>query len=1631
RDVRNRVYRITQAELTGGGLITASFLGTTTWGDVSGGSGSTGASAGDVSPDGSEILVKNYQNVFYYRREPGQSIAEALIGVEPIVVPYVVESKGEGVTFDPATGGYFTINEINPRTVYFYDRTLDTVAPTAELILPRDNGPLDADPLEGQLLVGSRVDLQIGLTDLNLDDGSVTAATVSIARDAAPFDAFSISYDAASDVIRLLPDAGTFPDGSYEIVVSGGVDKIADISGNELPSTTFNLLVDSSLPPQPTATGESYQVVEDRLLTIAVNRGVLANDGDGQGDPLTAVLVDEPTNGSLALAADGSFSYDSDENFFGVDTFTYRADNGTFQSDLITVRITVSPRNDLPVAVDDAYEVEAGRTLTTSEAYAGVILDAQPVGYWRLGEAPGSTTAVDVTGAHDGVYQNFAAGDFEQPGAGSGDPDTSVFFDGVDNQVSVPHADELTITGDLTVEFWMYKTAEANDWQRLVGKGSDNVRTFGVWDRPGNDQRILFQQFNDSGGNVVSLTSNSIVGLNQWHHIVATVQGNIARIYIDGRFDALAGRSGVVGSDTQPLTFGKMPDMHTFFPGRLDEVAIYDRALSAAEIDEHFRLVSEQDGPVALSVLANDSDVDGDELTARLVDDVTHGTLRLADDGSFSYTPTEGFTDVDRFTYQAWDGVALSEVVTATIDVVTRPLAGNDQYQLDEDDTLTVEAAEGVLDNDSDAAGGPLSAVLDSDVSNGMLHLESNGSFTYTPNENFFGTDRFTYRASNGELQSNEATVTLTVLPTPDPPLATDDSYTVQMDGFLTTVAIPPPGTNPVKWDENGHYYSIVTGNRNWFAARDHAQTLQFLGAAGHLVTITSAAEADFLRANVLDPAPTSFIYIGLNDDEVEGLFRWVTGEPVTFTDWNPGEPNNAGGEDAVIVVRNSGWRWNDVDEFDLRFAYVVEFDVVLQSSILDNDTDADGDALSAELDDDVQHGMLQLNSNGSFTYRPTEGFVGFDRFTYRARAAGDLSDPATVTIHVNAIPVATGDDYQVDEDTTLSVNAAAGVLFNDSDLGGDELSAVLVDGPLHGTLDLSGDGSFSYTPSENFFGTDTFTYRASDGSLQSQVVSVSIDVVSVNDPPVAIDKTFTTDVNTPVEVTATVPPPQIVGETGFQEPAIGAMSYVAGSGGEAELGFDLEVFVGTVGVQEFGAGNQQFLINDGEIQLRTDLVDVTSFSSLHVSVGVRTWETSGRSNFESGDFIRVFLEVSDNGQTFNITPGTLTGGNNDQLKPLDNGGFGAFTTYEVDIPVNFRFVRVGIDAKNNSSSERFMFDNILIEGTPRNANSGLLADDHDADGDVLTAVLVDSPHSGTLDLNADGTFLYTPLENFIGVDRFTYRADDGQDLSNLATVTLEVGSLAEATTAVDDEYTATSGRTLTVAALGVLDNDLDPQGDPLTALLVEAPQHGDLMLEDDGAFTYTPEAGFVGTDTFAYRASDGASLSNLAHVAIEVEDESRLTADLTGDGFVDFQDLTLQLANWDRDVSAALGNLVDPLTTPINFQDLTLLLAAWTGPGPGAAAAPQAVAVEPDESSGLSRSTRTSESRAATSLHFERLGRRQPATPRRANRASRLPSHDTPLRRLQAVAVDRAMDEPLESTSPRIASALFRRRLK
>src|SRR3990172_1455718 len=165
----------------------------------------------------------------------------------------------------------------------------------------------------------------------------------------------------------------------------------------------------------------------------------------------------------------------------------------------------------------------------------------------------------------------------------------------------------------------------------------------------------------------------------------------------------------------------------------------------------------------------------------------------------------------------------------------------------------------------------------------------------------------------------------------------------------------------------------------------------------------------------------------------------------------------------------------------------------------------------------------------------------------------------------------------------------------------------------------------------------------------------------------------------------------------------------------------------------------------------------------------------------------------------------------------------------------------------------------------------GVLGNDSDPEGGLLTAIKLSDPQHGTLNLNGNGSFAYTPAPGFTGSDSFTYKANDGALDSNVANVSITVSLPNSPPDAVNDSYSTAEDNVLAIDTPGVLVNDVDPDGDPLTARFVHGPGLGTLNLNHDGSFSYTPNANYHGEVSFTYKASDGQYDSNVATVTVIV----------------------------------------------------------------------------------------------------------------------------------------------------------------
>ncbi|MBL9139838.1 MAG: cadherin-like domain-containing protein [Verrucomicrobiales bacterium] len=489
--------------------------------------------------------------------------------------------------------------------------------------------------------------------------------------------------------------------------------------------------------------------------------------------------------------------------------------------------------------------------------------------------------------------------------------------------------------------------------------------------------------------------------------------------------------------------------------------------------------------------LANDIDLNGESITAvSIADNVDHGTLAAFADGSFTYTPNAGFTGPDTFKYRMRDASNnFSDPITVSIEVLPpsnrTPLGTPDIYALLANTTYSI-AAPGFLANDIDPDGQVITAVsIQDNVDHGTLAAFADGSFNYTPNPDFTGTDSFAYRMRDASNNfSDPVLVTLVVTAGNRGPLGLNDAFAARIN---TPLVIPAPGFLANDFDLDGESISAVSIQDGV----DHG---------------TLAAFADGSFSYTPDAGFTGTDHFTYRMRDASNHFS----DPITV----------------LIEVYPAG-----LTPVGTPDQYAVPNDASLNLAapgFLANDIDLNGEAISAvSIQDNVDHGTLAAFANGSFTYTPDATFIGTDRFSYRMRdASNNFSDPIEVIIEVlgpaNRTPVGTPDLFTLRADTTLSI-AGPGFLANDLDPDGETLSAVSIqDSVDHGTLAAFADGSFTYTPDPGFVGIDSFAYRMRDVSNHfSDPVTVTLIVVEGNRTPLGIADTFATRINTSLAIAA------------------------------------------------------------------------------------------------------------------------------------------------------------------------------------------------------------------------------------------------------------------------------------------------------------------------------------------------------------------------------------------------------------------------------------------------------------------------------------------------------------------------------
>ena len=465
---------------------------------------------------------------------------------------------------------------------------------------------------------------------------------------------------------------------------------------------------------------------------------------------------------------------------------------------------------------------------------------------------------------------------------------------------------------------------------------------------------------------------------------------------------------------------------------------------------------------------------------------------------------------------------------------------------------------------------------------------------------------------------------------------------------------------------------------------------------------------------------------------------------------------------------------------------------------------------------------------------------MGTDSFTFKANDGTTDSNVATVSISIQEPPVANNQVVNVDKNTQKPITLTA------TDPNNDPLTYTVVTPPENGTLSGTAP-NLTYNPNTNHVGTDSFTFKANDGTTDSNIATVNITVQ--NGLPVANNQVVNVDKNTqkPITLTATDPNNDPLTYTVVTPPENGTLSGTA-----PNLTYNPNT-------NHVGTDSFTFKANDGTTDSNIATVDITVQNGLPVA-------NNQVVNVDKNTQKPITLTATDPNNdplTYTVvTPpenGTLSGtAPNLTYNPNTNHvGTDSFTFKANDGTTDSNIATVGISIQEPPVA------NNQVVNVDKNTQKPITLTATDPNNDPLTYTVVTPPENGTLSGTAPN-LTYNPNTNHVGTDSFTFKANDGTTDSNIATVgiTVQNGLPVANNQVVNVDKNTQKPITLTAT---------DPNNDPLTYTVVTPPENGTLSGTAPN-LTYNPNTNHVGTDSFTFKANDGTTDSNIATVDITVQ---------------------------------------------------------------------------------------------------------------------------------------------------------------
>ena len=1315
------------------------------------------------------------------------------------------------------------------------------------------------------------------------------------------------------------------------------ISEVEDDFDSETTSETFKIQVESENDAPDAEQDLAYIMDEDGSITFTQEQ-LLEYASDVDGDELVASNVQVGADAMVQDNGDGTFTVVPSADFNGELDLTFDISDGqeTISS---AIDLTVRPINDAPVPEDKTFEIEEDGTLVFTDV--DLLTGATDIEGDNL-----SVEGVTYDGG-DGILTDNGDGSYTFAPNENFNGDVNFSFDvsdGTDTvaaniDVSVTAVDDAPVSGDLAYSIDEDGSIRLSQ-EQLLSQASDvegdDLTASGL--TVGGDATVTQ---NDDGSFTITPDEN--------------FNGDI-----DISFDISDGTNTVQAS--ADLTVNPINDL-------------------PVPQDQQFSV--EEDGTLIFTdadLLTGATDIEGDDLTVEGISyEGTDGVLTDHGDGSYSFAPNENFNGEVNFSFDVSDG---TDTVSANIDISVTPendppVAGSTSYTVNEDNSITISDAQ-LLATSSDIEGDVSIDSVTYSGSDGVLEINGNGTYTFSPNENFNGEIALDVVVADEEGATDATTAGITVLEVNDPPVAGPTSYTIDEDSVLTfsesQVLLNASDVEGdvelvgISYDGPDGIFSVNGDGTCSFAPNEN-----FNGQVQLDVTIRDedGAEVDtVINVDVLPindvPVSGDLAYnvnedgsITLSQDQLLSQASDVEGDELTASGLTVGgDATVTQNDDGSFTITPDENFNGDIDiSFDISDGtntvqatadltvnpindlpvpqdqqFSVEEDGTLiftDADLLTGATDIEGDNLTVEgVTYDGGDGILTDNGNGTYTFAPNENFNGDVNFNFDVSDGTDTV-AANIDVSVTAVddaPVSGDLAYSVDEDGSIRLSQEQ-LLSQASDVEGDDLTASGLTVGGDATVTQNDDGSFTITPDENFNGDIDISFDISDGTNTVQV-SADLTVNPINDLPVPQDQQFSVEEDGTLQFTDA---DLLTGATDIE-------------------GDDLTVegisYEGTDGVlTDHGDGSYSFAPNEnfnGDVNFSFDVSDGTDTVSANIDVSVTPENdppVAGSTSYTVNEDNSITIsdaqllatssdiegDVSIDSVTYSGSDGVLEINGNGTYTFSPNENFNGEIALDVVVAdedgatdattAGITVLEVNDPPVAGPTSYTIDEDSVLTF-----SESQVLLNASDVEGDVeLVGISYDGP-DGIFSVNGDGTCSFAPNENFNGQVQLdvTIRDEDGAEVDTV--INVDVLPINDAPASGDLAYNVNEDGSITLSQDQLLSQASDVEGEDLTASDLTVDGNATVTANDDGSFTIVPDANFNGDVDIQFNITDGT-------------DTVQATADLTVNPVNDLPVLQDQQFSIEEDGTLQFTD-ADLLTgaTDIDGDDLTVEGISYTG---------------------------------------------------------------------------------------------------